>query len=60
MAIKYCTDYANDPNKPPCCDSCHYYHDARAIDLLEIYDERDVLTHVVCCAVSNWLEDKDV
>lgn len=58
--IKYCTDYDGHPDKPSCCDSCHDDEETGYEGLLEKYNEDDQLTHMVCCKVHTWLEDKDV
>jgi hypothetical protein len=61
---RYCSDYKDVPGKPQCCGSCH--DDAEAgyyAEMIELYNDpndRERLTHRLCCRVAEWVDGDDL
>jgi hypothetical protein len=51
----YCDDLRSEPGFPGCCGPCHEEIAAGYSELMDHY-VGELLTHRVCCRVSEWLD----
>lgn len=54
--MKYCSDY---PDAPPCCSTCHTEDNWGISPLLEYVNEKNIVEAKICCAVNEYLVDKE-